>query len=237
MRELNNISSHNFVDALMLAGSSLLPVFPPLLDTTVYRKSFTMRSVADLVVSSGGSVARQCAQYPANPNIKSEYLDKYKKAMTRVTHHVVMTADGDVEILDKENAPDDAHECIGLRLPEELYMYLSRGMLRPRVLNWLTSGTVSITQPLAGGDGKVYQDLVKTQLDPLRRQALKILTESIHRYYQSRDMKTMLWFNPDHEARFNMKEVPSAREILSKWNVKNDLIAEVSIVLCLDEGP
>ena len=213
----------------MLSGSSLLPVFPPLTDPALYRKPFTIRNVTDLIVSSGGSVARLCAQYPAVPFIKSVYLPQYKKAATRIKHHVVMTAEGDVEILDKEHAPDDVHDCIGLRLPEELYMYLSRGMLRPRVLSWLTSGTISITQPLAGGDGKAYQDLVKIQLDPLRRQTLKILTEPIHRYYQSRDMTTTLWFDPSYDGKFNMKEVPSSKEALSKWNVKNDLFSEVYV--------
>ena len=221
------MSPHVFIDALMLSGSSLLTVFPPLLDSTVYRKTFTIRNIADLLVANGGSVARLCAQYPTVPSIKSVYLDEYKKAVTRVKHHVVMTAEGDVEIIDKENAPDDAHDCIGLRLPEELYMYLSRGMLRPRILNWLTSGTVSIMQPLAGGDSKAYQDLVKTHLDPLRRRALKLLIEPIHRYYQSRDMKTTFWFDSNSEEKFNMREVASTREVLSKWNVKNDLIAGV----------
>jgi len=230
LRELGNTSSHAFIDALMLSGSSLLPVFPPLLDPSLYRKPFTIRNTTDLVVSTGGSVARLCAQYPAIPSIKGVYLDQYKKAATRVKHHVVMTAEGDVEILDKERAPDDVHDCIGLRLPEELYMYLSRGMLRPRVLNWLTSGTISITQPLAGGDGKAYQDLVKSHLDPLRRQALKLLTEPIHRYYQSRDMTTTLWFDSNYEEKFNMKEVPSTRDTLSNWNVKNDLFAEVVVL-------
>jgi len=228
LRGLGNIPSQVFIDALMLADSSLLPIFPPLQDSTIYRKIFTFRNVTDLIASGGGSVARLCTQYPANPSIKGVYLDQYKKAATRVKHHVVMTADGDVEILDKAHAPDDAHDCIGLRLPEELYMYLSRGMLRPRVLSRLTSGIVSITQPLAGGDGRAYQDLVKTHLEPLRRQALKLLTEPIHRYYQSRDMVTKLWFDPKYEGKFNMKDVPSTREALSKWNVKNDLMAGLS---------
>ena len=229
LKELNNISSHTFVDALMLSGSSLLPVFPPLEDPTVYRKGFSFRDVTELIESTGGSVARLCAQYPAIPSIKDAYLDQYKKAATRVEHHVVMTAEGDVEIMNKENAPDDVHECIGLRLPEELYLYLSRGMLRPRVLNWLTSGRIVIAQPLTGGDGKNYQELVKTQLEPLRRQALKLLTEPIHRYYQSRDMTTTLWFDPTYEGKYNMKEVPSTKEALSKWNVKNDLMSGVHI--------
>ena len=215
----------------MLSGSSLLPEFPPLSDPPQSRKQLTIRNVIDLIVSNGGSVARLCSQYPSDSSLKSGYLDQYKQAITRVRHHVVITAEGDVEIRDKEHAPDDAHDCIGLRLPEELYMYLSRGMIRPRVLNWLTSGTISITQPLAGGDSKAYQELVKTQLDPWRRQALKLLTEPIHRYYQSRDIKTVFWFDRNHVEKFNMKDVASDREALNKWNVKNDLIAGVACII------
>lgn len=224
---LGNIPASVFMDSLMLAGSSLLPGFPPLENESVYRKPFTMRNVVEMIVSCGGSVARLCAQYSTDPAVKGVYLDQYKRALTRIRHHVIMTDEGDVEILDKEHAPDDAHECIGLRLPEELYMYLSRGMLRPRILNWLTSGKIFITQPLAGGDGRPYQNLVKVQLDPLRRQALSLLTEPIHRYYHSRDITTSLWFEPTYEGKFNMRDVSSPRDLLSKWNVKNNLIAGV----------
>ena len=186
-----------------------------------------MRNVVDMIISCGGSVARLCAQYSTDPAVKGVYLDQYKRALTRIRHHVIMTDEGDVEILDKDHAPDDAHECIGLRLPEELYMYLYRGMLRPRILNWLTSGKISITQPLAGGDGRPYQNLVKVQLDPLRRQALSLLTEPIHRYYHSRDITTNLWFDHTYEGKFNMRDVSSPRDLLSKWNVRNNLIAGV----------
>ena len=224
---LGNIPANIFIDSLMLAGSDLLPGFPPLENETVYRKPFTIRNVVDMIISCGGSVARLCAQYSTDPAVKGVYLDQYKRALTRIRHHVIMTSEGDVEILDKDHAPDDVHECIGLRLPEEIYMYLSRGMLRPRVLNWLTSGKISITQPLAGGDGRPFHTLVKVQLDPLRRQALSLLTEPIHRYYHSRDVTTNLWFDPIYEAKFNMRDVSSPRELLSKWNVKNNLIAGV----------
>lgn len=224
---LGNIPVNIFIDSLMLAGSDLLPGFPPLENETVYRKPFTIRNVVDMIISCGGSVARLCAQYSTDPAVKGVYLDQYKRALTRIRHHVIMTSEGDVEILDKDHAPDDVHECIGLRLPEELYMYLFRGMLRPRVLNWLTSGKISITQPLAGGDGRPFQTLVKVQLDPLRRQALSLLTEPIHRYYHSRDITTNLWFDPIYEGKFNMRDVSSPRDLLSKWNVKNNLIAGV----------
>ena len=230
MAALGNITSHMFVEALMISGSHLLSPFPPLLDLTLYRKGFNFRNVIDLILPTGGSVAKLCTQYPTMPLVRETYLEEYKRAITRVKHHVIMTADGDVEVLDKEHAPDDTHDCIGLRLPEELYMYLSRGMLKPRVLNWLTSGIVNPMKPLAGGDSALYQELVKNQLDPLRRQALKLLTEPIHRYYQSREITTKLWFDNDYEAKFDMKEVPSNRERLSKWNVRDDLIVDVSTV-------
>lgn len=226
---LGNIPVNVFIDALMLSGSGLLPTFPPLENEAVYRKPFTMPNVVDMIISCGGSVARLCAQYSTDPAVKGVYLDQYKRALTRIRHHVIMTDEGEVEILDRDRAPDDAHECIGLRLPEELYMYLSRGMLRPRILNWLTSGKISITQPLAGGDGRPYQNLVKVQLDPLRRQALSLLTEPIHRYYHSRDITTSLWFDPTYEGKFNMRDLSSPRDLLSKWNVKNNLIAGVHL--------
>lgn len=223
-----NTNVNVFIDALMLAGSGLLPTFPPLENENVYRKPFNMRNVVEMITSCGGSVVRLCAQYSTDPAVKGVYLDQYKRALTRIRYHVIMTDEGEVEILDKSHAPDDAHECIGLRLPEELYMYLSRGMLRPRVLNWLTSGKISITQPLAGGDGRPYQNLVKVQLDPLRRQALSLLTEPIHRYYHSRDITTSLWFDPSYDGKFNMRDISSPRDLLSKWNVKNNLIAGYS---------
>jgi len=227
LTKLGNIPSHVLIEALMLAGSSLLSPFPPTSNLALYPKGASISTLTDLITSCGGSVSRLCSQYPADSSIRDVYLDQYKRATTGVKHQVVITAEGDVEPLYKLHAPDDVHECIGLRLPEELYMYLSRGMLRPQVLNWLTTGTITITQPLAGGDSEAYQNLVKTQLDPLRRQALSLLMEPIHRYYHTKEIKTSLWFDPDYEGKFNMRELPSTRDLLSKWNVKNDLFAGV----------
>ena len=225
LTELGNVPGHVFIDALMLAGSTLLQKFPPFSNQTTQP---SLRSTVHSISNAGSSVARLCAQYPTDLNIKG-YLDLYKRAMTRVKHHVVITADGDVEALDKEHAPDDVHECIGLRLPEELYMYLSRGMLRPRVLNWLASAKINIMQPLAGGDARKYQGLVKSQMEPMRKQALSLLTEPIHRYFHTRDIVTKLWFDPSYEGKFNMKDQPSIRDQLSKWHVRNAQIEDVGV--------
>ena len=226
--ELGNVPVPTFVDILLLAGSNILPQFPPISNLAVYPKGPSIRLLTELLASCGGSGARLCATDPVSKlQDMDAYFDRYKRALTIVRHHVVITAEGDVGPLNKERAPDDTHLCIGVRLPEELYMYLSRGMVRPRVLNWLTTGTVLITQPLAGGDSEVYQDLVKTKLDPLRRQALSLLSEPIHRYYHTIAVTTRLSFDLKNEGLYNMKEQPLMKDLLSSWNVKLDSFKDV----------
>ena len=156
-----------------------------------------------------------------------DYLDRYRRAFMSLKHHIVMTGDGNVETLDKEHAPSDVHDFIGQRLPEELNMYLSRGMLRPRVLNWMTSGMILITAPYGGGDSLEYQDLVKNRLEPMRRQALCLLSDSLHRYYQRKEITTKVWFDADYDAKVNIKDLlPSPKGLLSTWHVRGDTIVE-----------
>jgi len=223
---LGGIPAHVFVDALMISGCSvLLPPFPRLQDPVAF-KSYSIRDAVQLVASTGGSVARLCAR-DLDGQGKTAYLDRYKRAMTTMRHHVIVTAEGEVETLDKGHAPSDAHECIGLRLPEELYMYLFRGMIQPRVLNWLSTGEIHVTAPLAGADSPLYRSLVENQMVLLRRQALCLLTEPIHRYYHTKEITTKFWFNASGGRKFTSKEIPSPRVVVSKWNVTSTMIQEV----------
>ena len=229
LRALGNIHPQIFTEALVLAGSThFLDTFPPLMDSTIYKQSGIIRDAVNLLLSTRGNAAQLCAQYP-DPALKELWLDKYKQIMTIIKHHVVITAEGDVECLNKEQAPVDTHECIGLRLPEELYMYLSRGMIGTRVLNWLSRGEILVPTPLTGADAEVCHRFAKHQLDPLRRQAICLLTEGLHRYYPRADFKTRLWFEKGNEETFKpINVVPSPKHIVSAWNVRSDLIDTVS---------
>lgn len=228
LEELGGIPGEVFSDACLLAGSKILRPFPPLTNPALFSKGYSIRDVVSLIMSCGRSLTQVCAQYATDPTLKEiDYIDRYKRALTIIRHHIVITKEGDIETLDKENAPYDAHNCIGQRLPEELNMYLSRGMVQPRVLNWLTSGTIYVTAPYDGGDSPEYQNLVKTQLEPMRKQALSLLADHVHRYYQRKEITTKLWFDQEYETSFNIKDLlPSPKEALSKWNVKGDLILE-----------
>lgn len=228
LEELGRIPVDVFVDACLLAGSKFLNPFPPMENPALFSKGYSMRDVINLIMTCGQSVTQVCTQYSNDPAVKEvDYLDRYKRALTVIKHHIVITKDGEIEALDKERAPLDLHDCIGQRLPEELNMYLSRGMIQTRVLNWLTSGTIYITAPFDGGDSIEYQNLMKNQLEPMRRQVLSLLADSVHRYYQRKEITTKLWFDPSYEAKINIKDLlPSRKDLLSKWNVKGDVIVE-----------
>ncbi len=226
LEELGRIPLGVFIDALFLAGSKLLVTFPPLANPSVYPKGFTIRDVVSLIMSCGDSVTQVCAQYSGDANVKaSDYLDRYKRAVTSIKYHIVITAEGDIEPKDKDRAPHDLNSCIGNRLPEELNMYLSRGMLRPRVLNWLASGQILLLAPYDGGDSSEYQNLVKNQLVPMRTQAISLLADSLHRYYQRKELSTKVWFDTEYEAKINIKDfLPSPKDRISEWNVKGEVI-------------
>lgn len=226
--ELGRISPDLFDDALLLAGSRLLRRFPPLENQAIFGKTFSIPDTVNLIMSSGRSVAQLCNQYSGDPLLKElDYLDNYRRVVTSVKHHIIITKDGDIEPMDKDRAPSDVHDCVGQRLPEELNMYLSRGMVRSRVLNWLASGKVLVAAPNDGGDSVSYQNLVRTQLEPLRKQALSLLADSLNRYYQRKEITTRYWFDHSTVTKFNIKDLlPSPKDSIAAWNVNDKMIFE-----------
>ncbi|KAL8815851.1 MAG: hypothetical protein Q9223_005053 [Gallowayella weberi] len=225
LEELGRIPSSLFDEALLLAGSKVLTAFPPAAKS---KKTYPFRDVITLLAGFGGNVVALCNQYSDDEEVQRlDYLDRYKRAMTGIRHHIVITIEGDIDTLDKDNAPSDLHDCIGQRLPEELNMYLSRGLVRPRVLNWLASGTVVILPPYDGGDSKVYQHLIQQQLEPIRRQTLSLLADSLNRYYQRKEITTRYWFDAKAEFKFNIKDLlPSPKSSLDSWNVKDEAMSK-----------
>jgi hypothetical protein len=50
-------------------------------------------------------------------------------------------ASGSLSTMTAADIPQDLHDVFTHRLPDEVYFYLSRGLLSPHALIWLTSGT------------------------------------------------------------------------------------------------
>ncbi|KAI9831325.1 MAG: hypothetical protein M1819_005099 [Sarea resinae] len=210
LEDLGKISTDIFIDACLLSGSSFLPTFPPLENPALYRKPFNIRDVVNMIDDA------QVQQ--------TDYLDSFKRARMGIKHHVVLATEGKYEPLDIEHAPSDVHEFIGQRLPEELYFYLSEGVISPRVLNWLVSGDILETPPLENGEASEYQRLVRDQLTPIRTQALSLLSQSLHRFYQRKEIYLRFWFDKGGSKSINLKDFPSPKEYISSWNVKQAVL-------------
>ncbi|KAI9850063.1 MAG: hypothetical protein M1838_006143 [Thelocarpon superellum] len=230
-QELGKLSTDLFIDVCMLSGSSFLPTFPPLTNPALYRKPFTIRDTTNMMMAVGPSVTAVCTHYQDEASVQqSDYLDKYRRSRMAVKHHVVLTDDGKVQPLNVELAPSDVHEFIGQRLPEELYFYLSKGLVGPRVLNWLTSGELMEHPPLDGGESDEYRRLVRTQLAPLRMQSLALLSQPMSRFYHRKDVTARFWFDKEIRDVLSHREVvPTPRERVASWKVKASLWAAFGV--------
>jgi hypothetical protein len=111
------------------------------------------------------------------------------------------------------------HEFIGQRLPEELYFYLSKGVIGPRVLNWRTFGEILEHPPLDNGDSEEYRTLVRDQLNDIRTSAVSLLSYSLHRVYQHKDVNIRCWFDKDNPKTIRVRDVENPRPIVELWNV------------------
>lgn len=180
------------------------------------------------VFNAGGRNAfTLCAQFEEDQRVHDlQYLDRFKRAFMTVKHHVIMDIDGKVGPLDPSNASSDLHELIGQRLPEELYFYISKGILGPRVPNWLTSGELLITLPLGTEDSDVYRRLVTEKLAPARTQSLCLLSNSLHRFYQTKVINVQTWYGDKTDRSIHLKDLPSVKETIKNWRLQTEKLPE-----------
>jgi len=152
------------------------------------------------------------------------YLDRYKKTRTAIQFSAILTVEGKVENLSSQDAPNDLVEVIGRRLPDELYHYLAKGTIGPRILNVTTSGTILELPPLDGGYAEDYHKLVMNDLTELRMSALSLLARSnVHRYYQYQDVILRCWFDKGNPKTLVVKEAPDLTPQVRSWNVTTDV--------------
>lgn len=210
-----------FRDVQLLLGSSFLPMFP-ILGRNPSGK-INVRDALVMLNTAGRNVMQLCQQYQEDPQVKLlQYADRYKKAMMTIRHHVVLEKDGKIAPMDFVHAPGDVHEFIGQRLPEELFFYISKGMMGSQIPNWLATSEVTLSLPAGAQDSESYRRLVVDQLNPIRATTLKLITESMHRYYQSRTIKLRPWFEKDTSGlAITMRDVPAIAIQLDGWRISS----------------
>lgn len=222
---LDKVPDDVFRDVQLLLGSPFLPLFPPL-DKPGGSK-VSARDALNMLNGVGRSVIELCHRLREDPQVQAlDYEDKYKRAVLSLKHHVVLDKEGKATFLSSEYEAGDTHEFMGLRLPEELYFYISRAMLGPRVPTWLTLGEINLTLPLGCEDTEAYRRLLGEQLTGLQTQTICLLSSSMNRFYQSRNIKIKTWYPKEIYQTINVKEEPSVRDKLAGWRVPETVFAE-----------
>ncbi|RMZ82440.1 hypothetical protein DV737_g2074, partial [Chaetothyriales sp. CBS 132003] len=205
-------------DAQLLLGTSFSPAFPPL-EGQSFSKPTTIQDAIHMLNSAQRSVLQLCKAYQADAAVvELDYGDRYKKAIMTVRHHIVIEGNGSVVPLDLAHAPGDVHDFVGQCLPEELFFYLSRGLVAPDIPNWLTQGEIVLTLPSGVRDSEPYRRLVLEQLNPMRALATKVIAEQLNFYYQRRTLSVRSWDGRNTDSlTIMLKDEPELKTKNSTW--------------------
>ncbi|KAK8847637.1 hypothetical protein IAR55_005496 [Kwoniella newhampshirensis] len=159
-----NLTSEQFLDLSILAGSSLSRTFPPI------SNDFAIKTVIDLIRLHKSGVG-VCHNWRAESQFKAQtYIDAFWKARLAIKFSLVLTTEGTCVPLPTvvapqqqaftiQDVPGDLDEIFSPRLPDETYFYICRGLISAQVVGWMTSGMIVEYQPLA--DCQEYRRFIK----------------------------------------------------------------------------
>ena len=227
------VTSDALRDAQLLLGTSFSPIFPALERSSQTPKGVSIQDAVSLLNSHGRNVLQLCQNYRDD---SGQYAESYKKAFMSIRHHIAMETNGAIAPLNFDQAPGDVHEYVGRNLPHELFFYLSRGLIGPELPNWLAHDQVDLHRPPGVLDSKRHQDLVYEQLNPIRAQALKTITENMNNYYRFREFRVNGWDDLDRpNLTIVLRDVDSVKNKVASWKVKSDVLAgkDVTLLACL----
>ncbi len=144
--------------------------------------------------------------------------------------------------------PSDLHEVFSHRLPDELFLHLTRGLIGAQVLSSLTSGFVIEPPPLDNGNTEDYKRFIREVIteNPQgpRCVALALACSNLSGFWRQRRVNAVYWWSPqtDHAI---PHEAPATQQLIARvnnWNVPSLFIEEelrrqnsstIDIALCL----
>lgn len=199
---------------------------------------------------SGHAAVSAFAEHPAVKTI--QYSDHYARTRSMIKYSLVLSSEGTVMPLPlaitppnhghphphhptAADIPSDLHEIFTNRLPDEIYFYLSRGLLGPQALVWLTTGQIVENPPLDNGETTEYKRFVKEvitdgQTGP-RATTLALISSVAHTYWTNRKVTGFFWFEqpsphaPKH-IQHNSPQTAQLAERVSGWNVPYAIVEE-----------
>ncbi|KAL7419094.1 COP9 signalosome complex subunit 5 [Cryptotrichosporon argae] len=233
------LTADQFLDLSLLAGCSLSRTFP------VIANDFALRAVIDLLrqFKAGIALAQAWREHPALKG--SGYVEAYMRARLAVKHALVLGTEGQCvplplvvpppgERITVADVPSDMDDIYSLRLPDELYFLICRGMVAPQLVGWLTSGFVDEKQPLAdsGEYRRFIKDVITEGPTSPRCTTLALLVASLHPQWMQRRVAAHYYFDPPFGPAsgdtipFTDPTSQSLVEKCRSWNVGHAVIAD-----------
>ncbi|KAH9871304.1 hypothetical protein IAQ61_005483 [Plenodomus lingam] len=226
------ITDEIFVDACILAGTPFLPTLPNL-SSPNRTELLKPHSAIKMIMSSGRTGYSVVVNNQDDPRFKEiGYIARYQKARLAVKNHPVYTEDGKIEPQNSHELPNDAVQYLGQRLPDELFHYMSKGLIAPRILQWRTTCEVFEVPPMDGGESLEYKNLVSSKLIPLRTTAFNLLSSTLHNWYRHKDLEQRCWFldasgkQVSTTIRVERSSESQTPAIVESWNVKEATFKE-----------
>ncbi|SAM84891.1 uncharacterized protein UBRO_05917 [Ustilago bromivora] len=160
----------------------------------------------------------------------------------------VGASNGGTPILTAADVPVDLHEVFSHRVPDEVFLHLSRGLVGPQVLASLVSGHVIEPPPLDNGETEDYRRYVRDTLTECSQSprcvAVALAASVLNGFWSSRKLTGIYYFAPsaDHAI---LHDSPTTLQLINRvnqWNVSNRFIEEelrrqnsstIDIALCL----
>lgn len=240
------VSEDQFLDIGLLVGFDHSPPFPP----TMHEQA--LKATVDMVkyYKSGHAAVSAFSEHPAVKSI--QYSDHYARTRSMIKYSLIFSSEGTVMPLPlaitanhthpnhhphptAADIPSDLHEIFTNRLPDEIYFYLSRGLLGPQALVWLTTGQIIENPPLDNGETNEYKRFVKEvitdgQTGP-RATALALISSVAHNFWTNRKIFGYFWFEQptSHNQKpiqHNSQQTAQLAERVSGWNVTYAVVEE-----------
>ena len=243
------VSEDQFLDIGILVGFDNSPPFP----LAVHEQA--LKATIDMVkyYKTGHATVSAFVDHPAVKAI--QYADHYARTRALIKYSLIISSEGAVLPLplaitstpnhgpsDRHShhptaadIPQDLHEIFTHRLPDEVYFYLSRGLLGPQALVWLTTGQIIENPPLDNGETTEYKRFVKEvitdgQTGP-RATALALISSVGHAFWTNRKVLGQFWFeapNPHNQkpVQHNSPQTAALVDRVSGWNVPYAIVEE-----------
>ncbi|WWC59720.1 uncharacterized protein I303_102282 [Kwoniella dejecticola CBS 10117] len=226
-----NLTSEQFLDMGILAGSSLSRTFPPIAN------DFAVKTIIDLMRHHKSGIL--VCQSWRDPQYKTQnYIDSFWKARLAVKFSLVLTTEGSCVPLPTVVAPQgqgfstseipgELDEIFSPRIPDELYFYICKGLISAQVVGWVTSGIIHEQQPLADTTDyhRFIKDVITEGPTSPRCTTVALLNHVLHPEWAKRRISAHYFFDPpyaggpDANVPFNDATTQSLVEKLNGWNV------------------